>query len=85
MARKPMTKEEWPEFIGGRMQGAVAVLLALIQTHPNPSALLAALEEAEQAALANVEPTPLSDRYIEGMRDMIDRARNLLNLRLGRK
>lgn len=43
------------------------------------------LEQAEQAALANAEPTLLSDRYIEGMRDMIDRVHNHLSLRLGHR
>jgi hypothetical protein len=85
MARKPATREEWPEFTAGRVQGALAILLALVQTHPDPQAMLDFLEQAEQAALANVEPTLLSDRYIEGMRDMIDRAHNHLNLRLGRR
>jgi hypothetical protein len=82
MVRKLTTKEDWIEFTAGRVQGSVAVFLALIETHPDPRAMLNFLERAEQAGLANVEPTPLSDRYIEGMRDMIGRARDHLHLRL---
>jgi hypothetical protein len=85
MAGKSTTKEDWLDFIAGRVQGSVAVFLALIETHPDPQAMLSYLERAERAALANVEPTPLSDRYIEGMRDVIGRARNHLQLRLGPK
>jgi hypothetical protein len=82
MSRKSTIGEDWLDFIAGRQQGSIAVFLALIETHPDPQAMLSFLERAEQAALANVDPTPLSDRYIEGMRDMIDRARKHLQLRL---
>jgi hypothetical protein len=84
MSRKSTIREDWIDFVAGRQQGSIAVFLALIETHPDPQAMLSFLERAEQAALANVELTPLSDRYIEGMRDMIDRARKHLQLRLER-
>jgi hypothetical protein len=78
-------EEEWTDFTAGRIQGALAIFLALIETHPDPQAMLDSLERAEQVALATVESTMSSDAYIEGMRDIIDRARDHLNLRLGRK
>lgn len=79
-----MTHEEWIEFIGGRANGITDVLLAFAQSHPDPKTLLNHLEQVEQAGLAQVEATLLSDRYIDGMRDVIDRVRNLLRLRLER-
>jgi hypothetical protein len=77
-------EREWLSFVAGRVHGINAVLLALAATHPDPASLLAELEKVEQAGLAVTESTLLPDRYIEGMRDIIDRVRNLLNLRLGR-
>jgi hypothetical protein len=79
-----MTHQEWLEFVGGRANGVIAVLLALAQTHPEPEKLLSHLEQSEQAGLAQVEANQLSDQYIDGMRDVIDRVRNLLRLRLER-
>jgi hypothetical protein len=78
------SKSEYVDFVSGRANGIIAVLLAFAQTHPDPQTFLGHLEQAEQAGLAQVEASQLSDRYIDGMRDVIDRVRNLLRLRLER-
>jgi hypothetical protein len=78
----PSDRDDWLRDAGGRLHGIVAVLLALAETHPEPKALLDALERIEQVALATVESTLASDHYIDGTRDVIDRVRELLRLRL---
>jgi hypothetical protein len=70
------------DFVAGRAHGAVTVLLAFAATHPDPEHLLSELERVEQAALAQVESSLRSDLYLDGMRDVIDRVRALLRLRL---
>ena len=71
------------DFVSGRLHGAGVVLLALANTHPDPGALLTEIEKVEQAAQAHVEATLLSEDYLNGMRDIIDRVRTLLCQRLG--
>jgi hypothetical protein len=73
---------DWLSFVAGRAYGINAVLLALAETHPDPTSFLRELENFEQAGLAQTESTLLPDRYLEGMRDIIDRVRNHLNRRL---
>ncbi len=76
------SKDDWLSHAAGRIHGLVAVLLALAETHPEPEALLDALDEFGHIALATVESTLASDLYLDGTRDVIDRVRNLLRLRL---
>jgi hypothetical protein len=78
----PLNDEEYTEHLAGRIHGINSVLLALTLAHPDPGKLLYELERVEQAALAQVESSLLSDQYIAGMNDSVDRARNALRLRL---
>jgi hypothetical protein len=70
------------DFVAGRVHGINAVLLALAKTHPDPATFLHEIESVEQAALAKVEPTLMTDLYLDGMRDIIDRVQNYLRQRL---
>lgn len=77
----PEATRQWLDFVAGRSKGTIAVLLALVATHPNPEALLAEIEKVEQSALAHAEASPFPDVYLEGLRDVIDTIRNMLVLR----
>lgn len=58
-------------FLAGQVSGLHAVVLALANTHPDPSRLGKELEEVVQAQLALTTPLPLSERFFDGQENTI--------------
>ena len=54
-------------FNGGQVHAVIAMLRALIQTHPDPARLLRAFEVRLEISLALTLPTAAKDSYIRGL------------------
>jgi hypothetical protein len=74
---------ELEDLESGNLHGIRVVLLALANTHPHKKDLLNELNSLEQFALAQVESSLLSDRYMQGMREIVGVVRKLLRKHLG--
>ncbi len=74
---------ELEELESGNLHGIRIVLLALASVHPHKKELLNELNSLEQFALAQVESSLVSDRYIQGMREIVGVVRKLLRKHLG--
>jgi hypothetical protein len=58
---------------------------ALITSHPNLALLAEHLEKAGELNLARAESTPVSDAYVEGVLEVKDRLRKLVEIALGQR
>jgi hypothetical protein len=53
---------------------------SLTKTHPDPSAMLPALDVAEQHGLAHLEAQPIGDATIDGYRHVMDGLRKAIEV-----
>ena len=70
-----MTDRERIEYLEGRVHGLLAVLGALIESHPESSRLISALALCEQSAQAMTEAEPVSEIYLEGLQEIVQKAK----------
>jgi hypothetical protein len=70
-----MDCEEKVDFAGGQVHALIGVCVAVIisQSETGLMRTQSMLEAAEQASLARAEGDPVSDDYIAGIRDVMDR------------
>jgi hypothetical protein len=61
------------EFVGGQVHALMGFALAVIDTHPEPERLARAIDTFGQVTLARAEGVLVSDRYIDGIQDVMNR------------
>lgn len=66
-----MIEQERIDYAHGRIQGLRAVLGAIIEVHPDPVALLKAIERHAQAAQARSEAVLVLEAFLEGLQEEI--------------
>jgi hypothetical protein len=72
-------------FANGQIHMLIGFLLAVIDTHPDPSELNRHFELAEQITLANSEAALIAEEYIDGELDVSKRLKNALERALARR
>lgn len=73
-----MTPEEKLNYLAGEVNGLRSVIVALINLHPDPRALLVECDRLGEIATALATPLPVSERFLEGQRQTIDELRKPL-------
>ncbi|MBU9420613.1 hypothetical protein KTE23_29050 [Burkholderia multivorans] len=73
-----MEQKELSQFTAGQMLAIKNVLGAFIAAAPNKAFLNPLLDAAQQAAEARVLPEPVSEKYLDGVRDVFEHLRTLL-------
>jgi hypothetical protein len=70
------------EFIGGQVHALMGFALAVIDTHPAPARLAQSIDSIGQITLARAEGILVSDRYIDGIQNVMGRLRRGLETAL---
>jgi len=68
MNKVPWSPEERDDYLMGQVDALVAMVQALLLTHPRPDLVRDYLEVGLLKSEANVLATPVKDAYIEGVR-----------------
>lgn len=63
------------DFVVGQVEGLMAVVLAIVKTHPDPALLATQINVVEQVSLAKNGASPISDASVDGIRDILDRVK----------
>jgi hypothetical protein len=79
-----MTDDEL-EFIAGQVHALMGFALAVIDAHPAPARLAQSIDSIGQVTLARAEGVLVSDRYIDGIQNVMDRLRYGVETALGRQ
>jgi hypothetical protein len=58
-------------FLAGEVNALHAIVLALVNTHPDPARLGAELESLVELQIALTTPIPLSEKYLDGQENTI--------------
>lgn len=77
-----MTSDKKLEFLAGQVHALIGFATALVTSHPNLDLLAGHLEKAGEINLARAESTPVADAYIEGVLDVKDRLKELVEIAL---
>jgi hypothetical protein len=80
-----MTSEEKIAFLGGQVHALIGFATALITSHPNLALLAEHLEKAGELNLARAESMPVADVYVEGVLDVKDRLREIVEIASGQR
>jgi hypothetical protein len=67
-----MTDAETIQFLAGEVNGLRACIFALFKTHPNRRELAQEFERLIEVQLAMVNPTPVSEHYLDGQGQTVD-------------
>ena len=67
-----MIESDKLEFLAGEVNGLRVVLMALINAHPDPRALVQELDRLADAQKAISNPEPVTERFIEGQSQATD-------------
>ena len=66
-------QQELIDFALGQIHGLTAFAVSLIRTHPSPAAFSAELEKANETLVAITGPLAVSEKFVEGARDIAHR------------
>ena len=61
-----MLESDRLEFLTGEVHGLRAVLMAILNTHPDPRALVQELDRLSALQTAISNPMPVTEQYIQG-------------------
>ena len=76
LIRAPMDDPRW-NYVAGQVHGLMALMLAVVRSHPNPAGFLREIELAQIAATARTEAEAVDDDFLEGLADALNRVRTL--------
>jgi hypothetical protein len=72
------------DFLAGEVNGLRAVLLALVNTHPEHDTLHQELERLSESTTSVSNPTPVSEDYVAGQTRTINEFKDRIRLLLSR-
>lgn len=73
-----MAEKQLDQFTAGQMHAIKNVLGAFIAAAPNKAVLRPLLDAAERASEARVLPAPVTEKYVDGVRDIHDFLRTIV-------